>query len=427
MIKLFLQNKHSIAYKLLKIVFTIYFSLTFIITLSHMAIEYKATKSRIQHELFSLEKSFKEAITTAMWELNNEQLYAIAKGVSKLPVVKGIDIVNAKDELQMSLGKTLVASNKSDLFFHQFEIHREFNNKVVFLGWVRFYSDSSVIIDQIKLGFFLIALNALIKSVLLTVLFLWAFRKYLFTPLNSLTQQVEKVNLDNVFDVHIDTVDENNELKLLENGFNHMLKHIEHDRNKLDERHKIQMAELNQLVIKRTVKLDDAINELNKIAFSDPLTQIKNRRSFFEAGHTILSVAKRERKAISLLMMDIDFFKKINDSYGHHIGDEVLIDFTRKIACQLRESDLFARIGGEEFAIILSNTDSAGAQQLAEKICKIISLSTFNSGEVSLSYTVSIGVAQWRDEDTKISALLNRADQALYQAKNNGRNKVQTA
>ncbi|MDX2507264.1 MAG: diguanylate cyclase [Gammaproteobacteria bacterium] len=430
--QLFLHNKYSISYKLLRVVFAIYFSLTLIITAVHIAVEYAHTKNRIQYELSNLEQTFEPALTMAILELNDEQLYAIANGIFNLTIVVGLDVIDSEGQIQQHLGRTLgrtlgnAQNNNTDLFFHQFEIHRKFENKMIYLGDVRIYSDSSVIFDRVKIGFYLIALNAVIKSTILIILFLWVFKKYLFRPITALIQQVAQIDLNNIQDSSIDLqIQDRNELKSLEESFNQMLIHLQIDRDNINELQRIQQHDLELLVIERTRELKQAVDKLNEIAFNDPLTGLKNRRSFIELGNKYMSIAARSHLPLALIMIDIDFFKNINDTYGHAVGDKVLVDFSDKISRQLRGSDLLTRIGGEEFAIIMNNTDCNGAQIAAEKMCLMIEKSQYKDAQVELCYTVSIGVTQMSADDKSIDVILNRADKALYRAKNAGRNQVQ--
>lgn len=421
---LLIKNKQSIAYKLLKVVFAIYFSLTFLITATHIAIEFFDGKSNIQKELSLLEKTFKDALTTAVWQLNDEQLDAIAQGILNLPIVTGFDYTNNHQKLQKSLGKTLATSER--LFYHRFDISKEFGHKTIHLGHMRIYSDSSIIIDRVKLGFYLIVINACIKSTILTILFLWAFRRYLFQPLEQLTEQAEKINLNNLSYAYIDLGEQqNNELKELQDSINVMLKHIESDRVKFEQLQQQQKNVLEQQVHDRTIELQEANEQLNQLAYNDSLTKIKNRHSFFEVGNKLFSIAKRDQQCLAILLIDIDFFKKINDQYGHPIGDKVLVNFTQLISEQLRESDLFARIGGEEFAIVMNNGKLEGAKNLAGKLCQLIESSPLLIDDFTISYTISIGLAEIQDMDIGIDDLVKRADEALYQAKNNGRNQYQ--
>lgn len=164
---------------------------------------------------------------------------------------------------------------------------------------------------------------------------------------------------------------------------------------------------------------------LNSIANSDALTGVGNRRYFYEEGKREYSRAKRYGKPLSLVMMDIDKFKNINDTYGHDIGDIALKALATICVDTLRDSDLFARLGGEEFAAVLPATEIEGAVQLAERLRTRVEAMVTPSLKGDIRYTISMGVTQMRgDEGEDIEVMLNRSDKGLYQAKEGGRNRV---
>lgn len=171
-------------------------------------------------------------------------------------------------------------------------------------------------------------------------------------------------------------------------------------------------------------------SELVRQAHTDVLTGIGNRRQFFELAARELSRSNRSGSPLALLLLDIDDFKRINDQHGHEAGDAVLKSFAATVAAALRDVDIFARLGGEEFAILLPDTDSVAARAVAERIRRQVSLVVENRQQgQALSFTVSIGVAALipGGEADSIDAMLRRADAALYQAKNAGRNRVRSS
>jgi diguanylate cyclase (GGDEF)-like protein len=166
------------------------------------------------------------------------------------------------------------------------------------------------------------------------------------------------------------------------------------------------------------------MHELHKLSTIDSLTNIYNRRYFFEMAQSLISISLREEKTVSLLMFDIDLFKRINDIYGHHAGDFILISFTEEVKKIMRQSDIFARVGGEEFTVLLPNTSLNGAKVIAEKIRKSIEEKVFIYNETPLNITVSIGTASSNKENISIEELYQKADEQLYRAKKDGRNRV---
>src|SRR5262245_50905847 len=153
----------------------------------------------------------------------------------------------------------------------------------------------------------------------------------------------------------------------------------------------------------------------------DPLTGVSNRRAFLERGEKLLRRSQFDRRPAALLLMDLDKFKTINDTRGHHAGDQVLIAFCGIAAAAIRPGDLFGRLGGEEFACLLPGSPLEGGLDVAERIRRNFEATAVNIGADTLSATVSIGVAIFADRDLDLAALMMEADRALYRAKANGR------
>lgn len=165
--------------------------------------------------------------------------------------------------------------------------------------------------------------------------------------------------------------------------------------------------------------------ELQRLANTDTLTGLYNRRQFYKLADQELARSRRTKSPISLMMVDIDHFKQINDTYGHAMGDVVLQNLGRTMKNSLREIDVIARLGGEEFAILLPQTSSGQATELAQRLrSKIANESIPATQGAEIQFTVSIGVDEWRESDPHLDALLKRCDTAMYQAKNSGRNCV---
>ncbi len=160
-----------------------------------------------------------------------------------------------------------------------------------------------------------------------------------------------------------------------------------------------------------------------KLAYTDPLTQAKNRACFNDILKREINLAIRHKKNLSIIFIDIDHFKAINDNYGHECGDVALISVAKRIKESLRRSDILFRIGGEEFVVLLSDTDIDGAQLLAERICKSIERHSLAYDMTVIKLTASLGVSMLRSGDTT-DTLVKRADSAMYKAKKSGRNQV---
>jgi diguanylate cyclase (GGDEF)-like protein len=203
--------------------------------------------------------------------------------------------------------------------------------------------------------------------------------------------------------------------------------HLKKLNKELDMRVEVQTFELQQKNERLTKEVAERIKlekEIRKLASTDSLTGINNRRSFMENATKEFFRSKRYQSTLSLLMLDIDHFKNINDLYGHHIGDVGLKTFTTVCQDILRNNDIFGRLGGEEFSILLVETSLEDAEQVAERLRSKVADSIICHGTVRFTLQVSIGLTQLTKEDATIEEVIMRADKALYESKNQGRNRV---
>ncbi|MGE0321949.1 MAG: GGDEF domain-containing protein [Polyangiaceae bacterium] len=164
--------------------------------------------------------------------------------------------------------------------------------------------------------------------------------------------------------------------------------------------------------------------EIYKMTIIDGLTQIHNKRYLYEALERELIRARRHERALSLSIFDIDYFKRINDQYGHLAGDHVLRELARLVQNRIRRDEVFARYGGEEFVIVLPETPLDGASSLAENIRARVAEHRFVFQGERIPTTISIGCAQLEPGDQSANELIQRADEKLYEAKRGGRNRV---
>ena len=167
--------------------------------------------------------------------------------------------------------------------------------------------------------------------------------------------------------------------------------------------------------------------EAERMATIDPLTGLNNRRCFFDMAQIEFERALRYQHPVSIIMLDIDFFKNVNDSHGHLIGDAVLKIIADRCRMVLRSSDKIGRYGGEEFVILLPQTALSMAEKTAERIRKLVCDRPLLIENVKINMTVSLGVSCMDEESSlTLEQVLDQADQALYQAKQSGRNRVRT-
>ena len=213
----------------------------------------------------------------------------------------------------------------------------------------------------------------------------------------------------------------------------------------VDYRLNLQQEELGELTFSRTRKFAESELEViegligslifplrNAVhyrtallsALQDPLTGVANRAGMDKTLEREILLAQRYKQPLSLLVIDIDLFKRINDIYGHSAGDEVIKEVANSIGIATRQTDMIYRYGGEEFLVILNNTNLDDAKVIGERVRDFVEKLSINTSTNAITTSVSIGISTLNTIDTKDN-LFNRADAALYQAKNNGRNRVE--
>jgi diguanylate cyclase (GGDEF)-like protein len=167
-----------------------------------------------------------------------------------------------------------------------------------------------------------------------------------------------------------------------------------------------------------------AKQQAENLAHTDELTGLYNRRAFFIFGEQALNQAIRAKQSVSLVMFDVDYFKQINDTHGHAVGDQVLRVIAQTIRPLIREADILARIGGEEFVVLMPGADWAAAKQLAERLRSAISQEQVELADATIHFTASFGIIGSEDGSMPLEKLLSSADQGMYAAKSGGRNRI---
>lgn len=183
---------------------------------------------------------------------------------------------------------------------------------------------------------------------------------------------------------------------------------------------------LEMLAAYAAIALENALlfGEVQRLAITDSITGIFNHRHLFELARREFTRARRFGRPLSMIMLDIDHFKPVNDTYGHPTGDQVLHSLAHFLQGKIREVDILARYGGEEFTIILPETDLAAAYLLAERLRKEVAAQAFATDKADIRITISIGVTTLTEETPDLAALVSCVDSAMYDAKHDGRNRV---
>ena len=257
---------------------------------------------------------------------------------------------------------------------------------------VRYASDKNVIENRITTIFIIFAILQAIFAVILVIV-LWFVRKKILRPIYHFMIDINKIKKNIPVKKRIFYHDE----------FGVLIKNFYSFKEQIDHNYK----------------------ELETLSFTDPLTGLYNRHYFYQTVQQQLQIAARNKQKTSILIGDIDHFKPINDTHGHLIGDEALKHIASLIQKNVRESDTCARFGGEEFIILLNNSDVKNSVKIAQKICDSIRENPYHNNSLTLNITISIGVSEMKGvSSNNINESIHRADQALYIAKKEGRNRV---
>ena len=270
------------------------------------------------------------------------------------------------------------------------------------------------IVNAMALGFMIFILFSILG-------FFWARR--IVSPILLLTQTAQKMTQgdieSNVSLLHSDRKDE---VGILTNTFQEMSSKLAKSYSELRELNE----SLEERIQRRTEDLEATKDELKILASTDSMTKLYNRRYFSEISEEIFKMGKREHTPVSLIMIDIDNFKKINDIYGHHVGDKVIITIANILIENTRKSDIVCRFGGEEYIILLPSSEIESTMKIAESIRDLVAKLVIKlENNTLLHVTVSIGVSEVNmTVDTGIEVAINKSDNALYEAKRGGKNKV---
>jgi len=248
------------------------------------------------------------------------------------------------------------------------------------------------------------ALYISILTVLVIIIASWLLAYFITTPLKNLITSIDTV-ASGKFDINVQGIRSRDEIGTLAKRFNVMARRLK----------TMQDAYIDQN------------KTLQELSIRDGMTGLYNHRHLIELGDNCVAEARRYNKPLSCVMLDIDHFKLVNDTFGHKFGDFVLTEFSQILKNQLRSADIVGRYGGEEFAVIMPETSVSDGIKVAEKIRLSIERHTFIQSGVEYKITVSLGIAQYDEQESEIMDILAKSDKALYQSKANGRNRVTAA
>lgn len=263
-----------------------------------------------------------------------------------------------------------------------------------------------------------------------TAFLIWVMlNRMVFVPLEGFAETSRALR-DGDFRARAKVPDTHDELALLGRTLNEMAEQVQNHAGLLEAKVASRTRELqiaNEAIRKANQDLAQAVDELENLARTDGLTQLTNHRTFHEQLATEIRRSERSKAPLTLLMIDVDHFKKYNDTHGHPAGDAVLKQVALILKDNLRTTDLVARYGGEEFAILLIDTPLSFAAKVAAKLRNTIRRTEFSGAtesQPSGRVTISVGMAGWPMHGKNPTALMEAADKALYEAKHAGRDQV---
>jgi diguanylate cyclase (GGDEF)-like protein len=428
-------KKSALMKRLIVTIFSLYFIIAVLVSVVHILFEYKNIRSQIEMDLKSIHVSSSNSLSAAIWNFNSEQVEKLVDGLLTLQFVSGVEIHHNTDGLNTSKGDVY---NQSSILYEGPIVYSDGSTDRM-MGVLKVTASQSIIVDRIKVNVIFIIANAFLKTFFLSIIIFIVGYRMIGKPLDELFVSVSRLDFDNVEQMEKSKIQlganffkEKNELTYLILAYNKTLDKLMSRTTQRDQaRQELENKNLSlkHSVNEKTLALQDKIDELNGmnerleiLASTDPLTNLLNRRCFFDRAEEELSRLKRNDKQAAVVIVDIDFFKAVNDKYGHPAGDAVLAVISKILKNSVRQHDLVSRFGGEEFAIFLSDVDLDKAIMLAERMRKnIAEQKVIYKGEVIKS-TASFGLSMLTSDSQDINTVINEADKLLYEAKEAGRN-----
>lgn len=397
---------------------------------------WQANLTAMTDELSLIDQVFQRTLSKAIWEMDRESLQTQLDSVAQVAAVGRVKLSilragRSPEEMERlrpyQRASHLAPSLQRMLTYIPYEGADE---KV---GELTLEGDERVLWRRLSSEVANIVVTQIIQSLLLAGLIMWMFNRSVTVHVQQIARHLEQLtpaNLKRTLRLER-SVRRKDELSLLESGVNDLQDKLSDylERQKQDEQElAARRDQLAELVEERTAELREANSRLEELSRSDPLTGLANRRHFDELKEIEFRRAQRLAQPLSVLMCDVDFFKRYNDTYGHALGDQCL----QAVAATLkkvfaRAGELAARVGGEEFAVLLPGSDLTSAHKTAERLRQAIAaLAVVHAtSPVAPHVTLSIGVAQF-DPGTmdRFDQLMQCADQALYRAKSQGRDRI---
>jgi diguanylate cyclase (GGDEF)-like protein len=337
------------------------------------------------------------------------------------PDIIHADVTSAKGNIMAAAGPTASADEQRPRFVRDIR----FDDRVV--GKLAVELDPKDIVRQVEEHRNALLLRELALIVLVAIGEFLALSYFIARPVSVITESLEQ-NVDE--DGHIRKeipIRSQDEFGRLASQFNLMREQLNRAHQRLQSRIEAadaQLLQTNHALRAQSQELKAVNRKLVELSITDPLTGLYNRRHFEQVTRCELVNTAQDGKPCSLMILDIDHFKRINDTYGHSIGDEVLRSLARVIRSNIRQDDVPCRIGGEEFVVACRHTDEHEAMQLAERLRLAAEHADFQLNDVAIPFTVSIGITTKAANSESLDEIFKEADRALYHSKSAGRNRV---
>ncbi len=384
----------------------------------------------------SVAKAMQYQAAQAVFNIDPSLAETVTKGLSEYEQFRKVEIIDDLKDVLSSHTHPPATGSLSKIANVLFETDKPVTVQLYYpglqedIGCIKVYLNSYHVARDFLNRSFRTIIASLIRNIVLSGCLLALFYYTLTKPLVSVARQISEIDPANpqgklqTNRLHAST--ELGHMTALLNNLLDRLHWVQHRQQQAEEKllqHKIY---LEDMVTQRTEELIKVNQQLAEQASQDPLTGIMNRRAFFDAAVPLLEQAKERQYPISLMMLDLDHFKSINDAHGHGWGDKVLKSFVTCVSKSIRGTDIFARIGGEEFVLILNAVDGQHAEALGQRICNSFSNQPHHIDGQVYYFTVSIGLVSCTpDLNTDLSTITRAADKALYLAKENGRNRLE--
>lgn len=394
---------------------------------------YRTAQDNANFRLDEVGKSIVPSIASSLWQVDTERVNLLLDGIVRLPEISYVRL-DSNDGDHYERGNSSAAALATRDYSLQHNEGKSFDMGSLHVVVGRKRMLGGVIDDAIATAF--TTALVLVCSALLLSLF---FRLWVTRHLETMAAYAGKLSFENLDDELVlpsraahGSPDEIDQLVLAFNGMRDTLRSEADLRDRFETELMLHRERLEELVTERTSQLERKTDELQQqkdemqqLAQTDSLTGASNRRHLRELAEHEMARSERSGTPLSMLMLDIDYFKRINDGYGHDVGDLAIKALCSACARELRQCDALGRWGGEEFAVLLAETDSASARHVAERIRAAVSEIRIGleSGDV-VAFTVSVGLATFDSHHTSLDAVLKGADKALYAAKQSGRDRV---